>query len=932
MDFKRHYLGWDRPFMLAFADWLKEKGTGSRELDDWLIWVPSARAGRHLLHAFFDGETSGTEAFHPPRILTPAQFIRALRTSDRLAGEAQRLYAWKAVLLAAEARSLEPLFPVLPVENRETWAYGIAAQFLRLRERLAEDGWDFASIAGRRLPMEQDRWDLLSRLESAYLKVLGSGHLLDPDSELENSLEAFLPMLPQRRLIVAGILNLSQRQIACLRRLKDHGLEIEFCLPVPEGQADTLDEWGRPRKEVWPVEPLPENLVAGRLQRAAEPRELVGKVLDLADVYQSRVDALVLGAPEVEVRDYLIERSRLGNAPFYAPEGKSLAQTAWGRLIYLLSEWQGGARLETAQALLRHPLFRNWAWSQDLPLDAIAGAMVVLQKDRLVRSLDQLRDPAFPPDRQIGQVRAFLEGVDQLFAQDGSEHGFAGWLWEILQTIALVTGLPDEQQAILGQLEEVLQDLQADFPAGSVSREDYWEILRYLLDNAPYYPEREAEERPVSGWLELPWETAPHLVILGLPDTEVPGPDRHDSFITPALCRELGLYGPDESAAFHAFRLRLILENRKNWGQVDILLNDRGLDDSPVLPSRFLFLAGEASVQERVQHLLGEQAAPEDSIPATFGARLFLPQPEPLQSISVTAMGAYLSSPFRFYLERVLRWETPQPLPREMDARSFGSLAHGVMEALNRSEEGRRLVSEKDIAAFIDARLDEVVASLFGSRPGVPVRIQAESMRERLRAAARVAAGQRLAGWIPAKVEWAFHKETDFTIAGIPVRGMIDLLERNEESGAYRIVDYKTSDKATPPDSAHWYKPNSRSGDPPFPECDFWLGGKLHRWRDLQLPLYQEAVRLYTGQWATTAYFCLTKAVGDIQLTEWNPGEEVGAAALKCAGAIIGHIRSGRFPLEGMGRWEDPWLDWFGSDYLTTIDPDWLQRHAGVKA
>jgi len=340
-----------------------------------------------------------------------------------------------------------------------------------------------------------------------------------------------------------------------------------------------------------------------------------------------------------------------------------------------------------------------------------------------------------------------------------------------------------------------------------------------------------------------------------------------------------------------------------------------------------LFLAGRELLLERVQSLLGEQSVRERRLPARFGAVLRLPEPPPLASVSATQLTAYLRGPFHCFLEHRMRWEAPEPLPAELDALAFGSLAHRVLEALNASPEGALLTGLADIGEFLDNQLDAALAAAHGARPGLPLRIQAAALRQRLAAAARVIAAQRGAGWMPCKAEWAFHKDVEFRIGGVPLRGVIDVLERNGETGLYRIVDYKTTDSAEQPVAAHLFKPNARSAPAPFPECEFTLEGKLHRWKNLQLPLYQAAVAQWAGAPPGCAYLCLAKAAGDVALHEWDPGPVAGPAAVACAEAIVGLLRRGWFPPGPATPYQDPWLQWFGGDYLETIDPEWRARH-----
>lgn len=928
MGIHRHFIGWDRPFTLEFAKRLQGE-SGGADMDDWLIWVPSARAGRHILSELFCGEVDGVEAFHPPRFQTPAQFEQSLPAIQNCASEAVRLLAWKTVIFGAREADLAGLFPVVPMRQKHQWAYALAGQLVRLRARLVAEGFDFGRVAGSALENDRERWLALAQLEKSYLAELRRAGYTDGDAIFDERLQAYLPSMPYKRLLVAGILNLSKRQVRCMEALADAGLQVDIYSPLPPAMQDAVDPHGRPKADYWTNEPLPGALVDTVLQRSAEPRELVDKALELAEVYRSEVDALVMGAPDAELGKYLVERSRLTDTPVYMPEGKALANTSWGRLIHLLSQARSGSSMQTLLELLRHAVFRKWATLEGCRVSEVEQALVTLMKERLILHTGQLRDSAFKPIHEIGIVREFLGRLETLLqAESGS--GFAEGLWAIVQTMAKGTDLSDETKAVLSEVEELLGDIYSDFAPGALHEEDFWEILRYLLEAGHYYPEREAGERPVSGWLELPWERAPHLVILGLPDSKVPGNDGTDSFLTPALCRQLGLYGPDEAAAFHAFRLRLLLESRRDWGKMDILLPDRGLDDDPERPSRFLFLADEADILARVELLMGERPDVEGSIAANFGRELVLPEPAPLERISVTDFGAYLYSPFHYLLERSFRWSVPQQMPVEMDALRFGSLAHAVLELLNGSEAGAKLSQLPDIATFLDDQLSTRMRQEFGGRLSVPVIIQESGLRERLRAAAGVISDQRLAGWRPVKTEWRFANEIDFQIDGVRVSGVVDLVERNEESGLYRVVDYKTSDSATEAQAAHMKRTNANSPEPLFPECDFVENDKAWRWKDLQLILYYHAVKQAFGEEPTVAYLSLAKAVKEVRLSPWAPSETQADSGLACAAAIIRQIRGGHFPLGPSIRFKEDWLPWFGGDYEAGISADWRVRHMEV--
>ena len=169
--------------------------------------------------------------------------------------------------------------------------------------------------------------------------------------------------------------------------------------------------------------------------------------------------------------------------------------------------------------------------------------------------------------------------------------------------------------------------------------------------------------------------------------------------------------------------------------------------------------------------------------------------------------------------------------------------------------------------------MDRVCAKQYGRLLAVPVLIQLEALRERLNWLAEEISIQRLDGWRPVHTEWALHKELTLKIGGVPLHGRVDVIERNEETGAYRIIDYKTSDTGAKAEKSHIIKHRSNSAAPHFPEMLFRDDNTLYRWGDLQLPLYQLAVFQAFGEWAECAYMNLPKAKTEGVFSLWTPNE-----------------------------------------------------------
>jgi ATP-dependent helicase/nuclease subunit B len=161
-------------------------------------------------------------------------------------------------------------------------------------------------------------------------------------------------------------------------------------------------------------------------------------------------------------------------------------------------------------------------------------------------------------------------------------------------------------------------------------------------------------------------------------------------------------------------------------------------------------------------------------------------------------------------------------------------------------------------------------------------------------------------------VEQPFELELE----GWTIRGKIDRIDRHPD-GRVRLLDYKTSDKAEPPDRAHW-KPLRSQADPAktVPEAEAEIAGKAGLWRNLQLPLYfhhwcrenpADRARLQCG------YIQLPEAVQDVSFALWDTFDAATEqSAVRCAARVLEAIDGGRFwpPLES-GVWNRaPWNLW----------------------
>src|SRR5204863_6873512 len=111
---------------------------------------------------------------------------------------------------------------------------------------------------------------------------------------------------------------------------------------------------------------------------------------------------------------------------------------------------------------------------------------------------------------------------------------------------------------------------------------------------------------------------------------------------------------------------------------------------------------------------------------------------------------------------------------------------------------------------------------------------------------------------------------------------------------AWRVLDYKTTDTAHSPATAHLGRLHPGEIAPEWALVA--LDDKPRVWADLQLPLYLEALqREFPGEW-TAGYFNLPKAIGETGLVLWDGySGELRSAALRCATEACDAIRAGKY-------------------------------------
>ena len=900
---RRHFLPWDRPLLPQAVAWLAEGWSGQAPLDlsHRLVVVPTRQAGRRLREALAEFAAASGQAVFPPRVVTPELVIGAAEGPlGAGASRLEALLAWADVALNIDLGEFREVFPIDPPERNFAWALRLAEQLARLQFTLAEGGVTIADVverAGADTP-EADRWRQLGELERRYAEQLADLGLVDP--HVGRIAAAKQPQLPGgiTQVVLLATPDPTPLVVEALGEIaRQHPVEVVIF--APESEAERFDAWGRTTLDGWARRDVSLPEFERRVHLCADPAVQAALVAEGVKRYDSPDGRIALGVADPEVLP-LIERE-LGRAgfPVFNPEGRLRRTEPLFYLLEALARLGRDATWEAVAALARCPDILTWLRTRRG--EGFAAA-------RFLRSLDRLREERLPADfdvalalglEQVPEL-ADLAQLRALLARGAFPANAAAVLAELFGARRL-----DLEQEADARLEEAATAWSEVTRGCSAARERFpqvadaawWDLALRLYGEEASPTDKVAGALELHGWLELLFEDAPHLAVAGLNDGFVPESAPGDAFLPESMRVKLGLKTNAGRFARDAYLLQALAACRP---RLDVVLGKTAAAGEPLRPSRLLLQCAEAELPRRVAFLFRELENGRPGFPWTRAWRLRPGGAEPVTSVAVTALRAWLDCPFRFYLRYGKKMTSVDPGKSEMDARDFGTLIHGALESLA-GEAGLRDCTDAGVLReFLDAALTRRARAKFGAELTLPLVIQLESARQRLAKAAEIEAAERAAGWRTEVVERAFAIE----IGGLTVKGKIDRIDRHGQTGAVRVLDYKTSDSPVAPEQAHLR--GLRSTETPRE----WVIAesaeeKPRVWVDLQLPLYERVLAAEFGGKVACGYFVLPKAVSDAGIILWEDfSADLRESAWRCAEGVCGAIRAGEFwpPRELAGR------------------------------
>ncbi len=870
MAIAREFLGFDQPALATAADYLIDRfGRSSlADLRHVIVVVTGSRAGRRLLEILVDRAEAKGPMFAPPQIATVGQLPELLYQAKKpFADELTQQLAWAAALRNFDRSKLASIVADRPQDGDSPRWLDLGRLLRSLHRELASDGLTFSDVVLRGdspTGFEKARWQTLAEIQHAYLETLDGLGLWDRQTARLFAI-AHRECCSDRPIVLVGVADLNRSLRQMLDQVADRVTALVY---APPAWADWFDSHGGLCVEAWQEVELP--IPDESLLEADSPVDQADQVARRMAQFDGRFRAeqITIGVPDERIVSQLVRQLDECQLPNRYGPGQPLARSGPYRLLEDLAAFARSGRYAEFARLVRNPDVEAWLtdagvqpgwlgelddyYNQHLPR-GIDGGWLGSREDcrrlcdvyeRAARLTRRLHGERRPIHRWLPEIREILFEV-----YGGREFDLANEAdqrtWKACATVQ------DSLDRLAGIPEPLLPNASGAEALGLLLEQCRTERMEPAADDAAI---------ELVGWLELPLDDAPALIVTSFNEGFVPSSVNADLFLPGGLRSALGL---DDNARRYARDAYAVATLLAPWRNTTFIVARRDPDGYPLAPSRLLFAVPPDAVAQRALRFFAEAprrpvqpplAGGLVSSPSEHAFDVPLPQPlsEPITQLSVTSFKKYLACPYRFYLDHVLKLSHIDDDATELDGASFGKLAHAVLEHFGRSV-ARDATDADAIERELSHRLDELVRERFGGQPGAVLLVQIEQLRLRLQALARWQADWAAEGW---RIE---HAELDqdgrLDVDGTPIwlTARIDRIDFNERTGRRIIFDYKTSDVGDLPEKTH----RKKSGE----------------WVDLQLPLYRHLVReIGIAGPVGLGYIVLPKKAASVgaSLAEWT--------------------------------------------------------------
>ncbi|MBL4889658.1 MAG: PD-(D/E)XK nuclease family protein [Candidatus Lindowbacteria bacterium] len=762
------------------------------------------------------------------------------------------------------------------------------------------------------------RWNVLTELFDVYQATLSSAELSDKHLNRREALSAG-NLSCAGDLVLLGCADINAVVSAMIRNVAENS-NVHILVHAPESESSSFDDIGAVIASAWIDRKI--ELGSADLQIVDRPDDQVVAVLrSINTASPNSADEITIGLGDEALGSRLSRLLAIKGVTARLPQGKKVLDSGPGLFVSALRDFVGSRSMSAFAALVRHPDVERY-------LDEIHDCPAALD-NYLSRTLQQNLDGEWI-GKYGAEIKEIFDACSEILPADASKKRELGeWaevllssLQELYKDFSFNLDIPEHAETVRA-IEAILSVVQMLRDCGTAGlqaltkdgKADYGMTLALLLDelSGMALPEETFQESiECLGWLELQLDDAPQLIITAMNEGNIPSSRNEHIFLPDSMRRGLGLPCNRSRYARDVMTLTAILNSRPD---VTLISGRRSSSEDPLTPSRLLLATRGKELAERVlEFYKAEVESTGDPKSDWLGGdksefAIPLPIADPVDELRVTSFGDYLDCPYRFWLNKILKLRSSGEGEPELDPMGFGTLTHSVLEMYG-NEEIQKSVDPKEVAEFLNERLDQKLLSSYGKNPPPAVFIQIDLLKQRL---------DRLSLWLTDQVTqgWSI-KETElevehvFMVDGEPfkVTGHIDRIDQHE-NGQWRILDYKTNEGAPTPRQNH--KKNKEE------------------WKDLQLPLYREISLLNNIVENPAAYplelgyVNIPRDLDNVGLTLADWTDEEYTDALGVFEDVVRSLRSCEFWPLNTGQ-----LRYFGDDFEEICMVNYMNRWEAI--
>jgi ATP-dependent helicase/nuclease subunit B len=876
----RIFVGWQGPLLPWLAAELVSKYRVGNLVDlrHVTLVMPGGHAMRRLSE-LLSAELSRTETFSNQAVLLPPTLLTMGELSEKLlpetsncALEADRILAWVDALRTTGEKSLKVLVPQVPdLKDFRPWL-ALAEKIDSLHIEITGAGLTFIDVAKRSLELasflDEERWLVLAQISDIYCQKLLERGLVDKYFNRLQQLKVTGVIKLEGPLYFVSISEINQNMRDLLNKLSG---DINAVIYAPNEYADGFDRYGAVIPSYWEnkIIPLKEN----SLNISENTQDLVaGLYLKLENLSKTHsLNDISIGIGDEQEIDYIKGSLSSHGINVRTAKGRKFSESELGFFLKGLGQYLASRSMQHFSALIRHPYISSKIKvADDQEQISFQEFLDRYQERHLQAQISEQMPEQGQADRKflllLDQFELLLKGLKQ------PSRTITSWLPNVLELVKSIVPETYETE----QFELVVKSLKTLDTQAELKASEVIQLIIHLADKLAPLPDQQIQAIELLGWLELTLDDAPTLLLTSIAESVVPEVISADPFLPNTLRMHLGLVNNASRLARDAFLLTTMLHSKK---ELAIFLAQRSLDGSPRFPSRLLLSCKDNELAERTKFLY--QQGKRFSLRAKENqpiSRWQLPKPtvHEIQSMTVTSFKDYLACPYRFYLKHILNLKEVSHSNFELDALSFGTFTHKVLDLFARDSKSNATDPEI-LFNLLEQILDTTAKNTYGAHAYPAIKVQLDLLKERLRHFSFWQANRNQMGWVITAHEYVIDPEScflDLADKRIGLRGRIDRIDYNQKLNQYQIIDYKTGD------AGHDLKYVIKNGI----------------WTDLQMPLYFHALRSrYSENQISFAYLNLSADNQREQLIELNEDINMFHLGIEQAKEIASKVVQGLF-------------------------------------